>query len=147
MWQASTLPLKYVTKAFFCLMINKEILKRVGENNQHFKNKQFTWVALSHGSLLLLTHVLISLPYAGTAVMGSCKSLQIFPSLYRNIFQYESKASLCSVLIHGIESAYVPWPFLARLTAHIYSFMRFLQSLYLSLLHIMVDLNSLFFYY
>lgn len=105
-------------------MINKEILNRVEENNQNFKNKQFTWIAFPHGSLLLLAHVLISLPYAGTAVMGSCKSLQNFPSLYRNIFQYESKAPLCSVLRHGIESAYVPWPFLARLTAHIYSFMR-----------------------
>ena len=75
--------------------------------------------------------------------MGSCKSLQNFPSLYRNIFQYESKAPLSSVLRHCIESAYVPWPFLARLTAHIYSFMRVSQSV--SLPYTMVGLHSLLF--
>lgn len=47
--------------------------------------------------ILLVIHVLISSPYAGTAVMDLSRSLQTFLSLLRNIFQCGSSVTLCSV--------------------------------------------------
>lgn len=63
--------------------------------------------------------------------MGSGKSLQIFPSLYRNIFQYESKALLCFVQ-KQCRVSICSLALLRKTDNCIYSLTRFLQSLYTS---------------
>ena len=72
-----------------------------------------------HSSLLLVTLVLISVPYVGTAVVDLSKSLQIFLFLLRDIFQRGSRVPLCTTLGLIVKSAHVLQYFLARLTEFI----------------------------